>query len=52
MIKDIKDKIDLLLEHNKCSIPDTDYCCLKAYIDLIYCFALPTANEQSVLADI
>lgn len=51
MLKDIKNKIDLLLENNQYSIKDTDYGRLKAYIDLLYYFALPYANEKKTIED-
>lgn len=51
MLKDIKDKIDFLLENNKYSIGEIDYGRLKAYIDLLYYFALPYASEKRTIED-
>lgn len=51
MLKDIKNKIDLLLENNQYSINDIDYGRLKAYIDLLYFFALPYASEKRTMDD-
>lgn len=46
MLKDIKDKIDFLLDNNKHFIGGIDYGRLKAYVDLLYYFALPYAKEK------
>lgn len=51
MLKNIKDKIDLLLLKNEYSIGEVDYGRLKAYVDLLYCFALPYAKEEKTLQD-
>lgn len=39
MLKQIKDKLDLLLEANKGSISEVDFNYIKAYIDVLYHFA-------------
>lgn len=51
MLKDIKDKIDLLLEENKGSIGEIHYGRLKAYIDLLYHFALPYSKKKRKIQD-
>lgn len=51
MLKEVKDKIDELLDHNHYAINDTDYGRLKAYIGLLYHFALPYSECRRDIKD-
>lgn len=39
MLKKVKDKLDFLLEANRCSMNEKDFTYIKAYIDVLYHFA-------------
>lgn len=47
MVKEVKSKIDRILEYNKYAINKSDYRRLKAYIDLLYHFALPYSEYRN-----
>lgn len=51
MLKDIKGKIDLLLEKNEYSIGEIDYGRLKAYIDLLYFFVSLSCKPQKSIEE-
>lgn len=51
MIKEVKDKIDELLEHNKYALTEVDYGRIKAYVDLLYHFALPYSEWRREIKD-